>query len=87
MIDIHLSGKIKIIISNKCVGFPGGSSGEKSAYTAGDIGLIPGLGKFLDKWMATHSSILAWRFHVQRNLVGNNPCGCTESDTTEHACL
>ena len=49
MIDIHLSGKIKIIISNKCVGFPGGSSGEKSAYTAGDIGLIPGLGKFLDK--------------------------------------
>ena len=49
MIDIHLSGKIKIIISNKCVCFPGGSSGKKSACTIGDIGLIPGLRNFLDK--------------------------------------
>ena len=28
---------------------------------AGDTGSIPGLGNPLDKEMATHSSILAWR--------------------------
>ena len=33
----------------------------KSAGDAGDAGLIPGLGRSLEKEMATHSSILAWR--------------------------
>ena len=28
---------------------------------AGDSGLIPGLGRSLEKEMTTHSSILAWR--------------------------
>ena len=32
-----------------------------SAYNAGDLGSIPGLGDPLEKEMATHSSILAWR--------------------------
>ena len=27
----------------------------------GDMGLIPGLGRFLEKKMATHSSVLAWK--------------------------
>ena len=27
------------------VGFPGGSAGKESASTAGDLGLIPGLGR------------------------------------------
>ena len=27
------------------VGFPGGSAGKESAYRAGDLGLIPGLGR------------------------------------------
>ena len=27
----------------------------------------------LEKEMATHSSILAWRIHGQRSLVGYNP--------------
>ena len=27
---------------------------------AGDVGLTPGLGRSLEKEMATHSSILAW---------------------------
>ena len=34
--------------------------------------------------MATHSSILAWEIHGQRNLVSCSPRGCKESDTTEH---
>ena len=42
------------------VGFPGGSEGKASACNAGDLGLIPGSGRPLEKEMATHSSILAW---------------------------
>ena len=42
--------------------FPGGSADKESACDAGDLGLIPGLGSHpLEKGMATHSSILAWR--------------------------
>ena len=33
--------------------------------------------------MATHSSILAWRIHGQRSLVGYSPWGGRESDSTE----
>ena len=33
----------------------------KSACNAGDTGSIPGLGRSLEKGMATHSSILGWR--------------------------
>ena len=32
-----------------------------SAYNAGDPGSIPGWGRSLEKAMATHSSILAWK--------------------------
>ena len=42
-------------------GFPGGSEDKASACNAGDQGLIPGLGRSLEKEMAIHSSILAWR--------------------------
>ena len=44
---------------------PGGvravSDGKESSCNAGDLGLIPGLGNLLEKGMAIHSSILAWR--------------------------
>ena len=42
-------------------GFPGGSDSKESACNAGDVDLNPGLGRSLEKVMATHSSILAWR--------------------------
>ena len=42
-------------------GFPGGSDGKKSACIAGDLGLILGREVPLEKGMATHSIILAWR--------------------------
>ena len=29
------------------LGFPGGSNGKESACNSGDLGLIPGLGRFL----------------------------------------
>ena len=37
----------------------------------------------LEKEMATHSSVLAWRIPGQGSLVGGHLWGCTESDTTE----
>ena len=41
----------------------------------------------LEKEMATHSSILAWRTHGQRNLVGYSPSGHRELDTAERLTL
>ena len=37
----------------------------------------------LEKGVATHSSILAWRIHGQRSLAGYSPQGFTESHRTE----
>ena len=48
------------------MGFPGGSDGKESACNAGNLGLIPVLGRFLEEGMATHSSILAWRIPMER---------------------
>ena len=41
--------------------FPGGSDGKESTCNAGDPGSILGSGRPLEKGMATHSSIIAWR--------------------------
>ena len=49
------------MLSRLVIGFPGGSEDKASACNAGDPGLIPGLGRSLEKDMANHSSILAWR--------------------------
>jgi len=37
---------------------------------------------FLEKEMATHSNILAWKIHGQRSLAGYSPWGCKASDMT-----
>ena len=64
------------------VGCPAGSDGKESACSAGDMGFIPELGRSLEKGMATHSSILAWRIpwteepgglqSVESQRVGHN---------------
>ena len=41
--------------------FPGGSVSKESICNAGDSGLIPCREDPLEKGMATHSSVLAWR--------------------------
>ena len=41
--------------------FPCSSVGKESACSEGDLGLIPRLEDPLEKEMATHSSILAWK--------------------------
>ena len=48
-------------VTHSSLGFPCGSAGKEPTCNVGDLGLIPGLGRSLDKGKATHSSILAWR--------------------------
>ena len=43
------------------MGFPCGSAGKESDCNVRNLGSIPGLGRYLEKSTATHSSILAWR--------------------------
>ena len=38
--------------------------------------------QYLEKEVAIHSSILAWRISWMENLAGYHPKGCRESDTT-----
>ena len=54
-------------------GSPGGTGGKEPAcHNARDVrdtGSIPGLGRYLEKGMATHSKILTGESHVQRSLA------------------
>ena len=51
-------------------GFPHGSDDKESAFNARDPDSIPGWGYSLEKGMATHSRILAWR-----SPWSEEPCG------------
>ena len=66
--DLRQSWKEMLVIQVKIVlcltlwtSFPGGWDSKESAWDAGDVGSVPGWGRSLEKEMATHSSILAWR--------------------------
>ena len=56
--------------------FPGGSGGKASVYNEGDLGSIPGLGRFpwRRKWQST-PVLLPGKSHGQRSLVGYSPWG------------
>ena len=41
----------------------------------------------LEKGMVTHSSVLAWRFHERRSLVGFSPWGLKEQYTAQQLIL
>ena len=49
--------------------------GKESACNAGDLGLIPGWEDPLEKGMATHSSILAWRIPWTEESTGSQRVG------------
>ena len=53
--------------------------GKEYACNAGDPSLIPGSGRLVQKGMATHSNILAWRIL----LLGYSPWRCIVSNTTD----
>ena len=63
-------------------GFPGGSVVKNQPASAGDVGLISGLRKSLEKGMATHSSILAWRIPWSEERGGLQSAGCKDLDMT-----
>ena len=65
--------------------FPGGSDGNLHAAWETRVRFL-GWEDPLEKGMAIHSSILAWRI-PQRSLVGYSPPGHNKSDTTERLTL
>ena len=62
-------------------GFPGGSDGKESTYSAEDLDLIPKWEDPLDEGMATHSSILVWRIPMDGGAWWATVCGITNSQT------
>ena len=62
----------------------GGSDGKASACNVGDLGSIPGLGRFpwRRKWQPI-LVLLSGKSHGWRSLVGYSPCGCKELDMAE----
>ena len=48
------------------MGFPCGLAGKEPVCNAGDLGLVPGLGRSPGEGKATHCSILAWRIPWSR---------------------
>ena len=65
------------------MGFPGGSETKESTCNAGDLGSILGWEDPLEKGMATHSNILAWRIPMDRGAWWDSSWGNKESDMTE----
>ena len=63
------------------MGFPCGSKGKESACNAEDLSSIPGLGRSLEKGMATHFSILPGKSHGQRSLESCIVHGIAKSQT------
>ena len=62
-------------------GFPGSPEGKESACRPG---FSPWVGKIsLEKGMATHSSVLAWKIPMGRGARRATVHGVTESDTTD----
>ena len=55
------------------LGFLCGSAGKESACNVGDLGSIPGLGRYPGegKGKATHSNILAWRIPGAEQSMGS----------------
>ena len=63
---------------------PGASNSKESAFSAGDLGLILGLGKSPGgKYGNPLQYFSLENPHGQRSLVGYSPWGHKESDTTE----
>ena len=70
--------------NNRPRGFLGGSDRKESVCNAGDLGLVPGLGRSPRRrvWQLTPVS-LPGKVHGQRSLAGYSPRGHKELDMTE----
>ena len=58
-----------------CMGFPGGSEGEESVCNVGNPGSILSQEDPLEKGIATHSCILAWKIPWTEEPGGPQPMG------------
>ena len=63
------------------MGFLGGSDGKESACNAGDLGLIPGLGRSPGGGHGNPLSILAWRIPMDRGAWWATVRGFAKSQT------
>ena len=63
------------------LGFPGSSGGTESTCDVGALGLIPGLGRSLEKGKAAHSSILAWKSPMDSGAWWATVHGVAKSQT------
>ena len=78
----HASHFVSIYIKSR--GFPVGSDGKESVCNAGDLSLIPGLGRSPGGGNGSPLQVfLPGEFHGQRSLAGYCPWGHTELDRTE----
>ena len=57
---------------------------QRIRLQCGDVGSIPGLGRFPGERHGTHSSLLSGKSHGQRSLVGYSLRDHKEPDATEH---
>ena len=64
-------------------GFPGGSDGKESACNAGDLGLIPGLGRTPGEGSGNPLQYSCLENPMDRGAWWAIVYGVTESDTTE----
>ena len=76
----HDCSDLVAVAAETTQGFPSGSDDKESACNAGDLGLIPGFDP-LEKGMATHSSILAWRIPWTEEPGRVQSTGTTKSQT------
>ena len=71
----HSQGNFnRYLVTHHSQGFPGGSDGKESAYKAGDLGSIPGLGKlttgtFIPGWWTYQLVQLFWKYIVHYLVI------------------
>ena len=64
--------------------FPGGSNGKESAYSAGDLGSIPGLGRSPGEGNGNPLQYSSpGESHGRKSLAGYSPWGYKELDMTK----
>ena len=72
---------VLIYLSHFSFVFPGDSDSKESTWNSGDLSSIPGMPRSLEKGMATHSSISAWRIPMNRGAWQATVHGVPKSQT------
>ena len=68
---------IKLFVKiSDTLGFPGGVVVKNPPANAGDVDLIPGLGRFPGEGHGNHSGTLAWKIPWTEEPGGYSPWGC-----------